>query len=200
MASRGANPIARDRSGDATLQTFVDERNARPPPWGTNPSPVFVNIGRAVGGAWEGAVPSGCALDGQFGFVLPDTPETARAALTDGNHVGAGRPRVACWCERLGRLRRPRDTSRGRRSREFDRADFVRHCEPPSRQIDSGKRHLRPLRLASLRVQPVAGADSRVPVRPGGGKNAHSEDEYFDLTHLPLVARNLASVVLEWCG
>ena len=34
---------------------------------------------------------------------------------------------------------------------------------------------------------------------PGGGKNAHSEDEYFDLSHLPIVARNLASVVLEWC-
>ncbi len=97
VASRGANPIAAIGPVMRTLQRFVDERNAAAAAWGTNPSPVFINIGRTIGGAWEGAVPSGCALDGQFGFVLPDTPETARAALTEAITSAAGRPRVACW-------------------------------------------------------------------------------------------------------
>ena len=35
---------------------------------------------------------------------------------------------------------------------------------------------------------------------PGGGKNAHAEDGYFELDHLTLVAENLSSTVLAWCA
>jgi len=35
---------------------------------------------------------------------------------------------------------------------------------------------------------------------PGGGRNVHGNDEYFELAHLPLVTGNLACVALEWCG
>jgi acetylornithine deacetylase/succinyl-diaminopimelate desuccinylase-like protein len=35
---------------------------------------------------------------------------------------------------------------------------------------------------------------------PGGGRNVHGADEYFDLAHLTLVAGNLAVAALEWCG
>ncbi len=165
VASRGANPIAAIGPVMRTLQRFVDARNAATAAWGTNTSPVFINIGRTIGGAWEGAVPSGCALDGQFGFVLPDTPDTARAALTEAVESASRRSRVAGRRARLGRVRRPRDTGGGWRSCEYDRSNVVRHREPPSQQIDSGKRDLRSLRPASLRVQPVARANSRLPVR-----------------------------------
>jgi acetylornithine deacetylase/succinyl-diaminopimelate desuccinylase-like protein len=35
---------------------------------------------------------------------------------------------------------------------------------------------------------------------PGGGRNVHGTDEYFDLAHLSLVAGNLAGVALQWCS
>ena len=35
---------------------------------------------------------------------------------------------------------------------------------------------------------------------PGGGRNVHGADEYFELAHLPLVAGNLACLALHWCG
>ena len=35
---------------------------------------------------------------------------------------------------------------------------------------------------------------------PGGGRNVHGADEYFQLAHLPLVATNLACVTVDWCG
>ena len=81
VATRGANPL--DAVGPLLrrLRAFVDERNAGAAPWGANTTPYFVNIGHASSGAWEGAVPTGCALRGQFGFPPPDTPETARAGV-----------------------------------------------------------------------------------------------------------------------
>ena len=35
---------------------------------------------------------------------------------------------------------------------------------------------------------------------PGGGRNVHGTDEYFELAHLPIVAGNLACVAIDWCG
>jgi acetylornithine deacetylase/succinyl-diaminopimelate desuccinylase-like protein len=35
---------------------------------------------------------------------------------------------------------------------------------------------------------------------PGGGRSAHAEDEFFLIDHLGLVARNIGTAVLNWCG
>ncbi len=200
VASRGANPIAAIGPVMRTLQRFVDERNAATAAWGTNPSPVFVNIGRAVGGAWEGAVPSGCALDGQFGFVLPDTPETARAALTEaitsalvdpewpaGVRVSVGfdglETPVVAGDPANSIVRILSDTVSRLHDKSIQESVISGHCD-----------------LRHFASNPWQAPIPACLYGPGGGKNAHSEDEYFDLTHLPLVARNLASVVLEWCG
>jgi acetylornithine deacetylase len=161
---------------------------------------VFINIGRTIGGAWEGAVPSGCALDGQFGFVLPDTPETARTAFTEAVASAAGDPEwpagVRVSVEFDG-LETPVVTGDPSNTIVRTLSDTVSRLEGKSIQesVISGHCDLR--HFAS---NPWHAPIPACLYGPGGGKNAHSEDEYFDLTHLPLVARNLASVVLEWCG
>jgi acetylornithine deacetylase/succinyl-diaminopimelate desuccinylase-like protein len=35
---------------------------------------------------------------------------------------------------------------------------------------------------------------------PGGGKNPHGIDEYYFLEQMPVVARNIFDLVLEWCN
>lgn len=35
---------------------------------------------------------------------------------------------------------------------------------------------------------------------PGGGKNPHSENEYYFLSHMPIVAQNILDFILEWCN
>lgn len=200
VASRGANPIAAIGPVMRTLQRVVAARNAATAAWGNNASPVFINIGRTIGGAWPGAVPSGCALEGQFGFVPPDTPDTARAALSEAVGLAAddlewpagvrasivfdgletavlvGNPSNAI-------VRTLSDTVSRLQGTTIQESVISGHCD-----------------LRHFASNPWHAAVPACLYGPGGGKNAHSEDEYFDLTHLPLVARNLASVVLEWCG
>ena len=35
---------------------------------------------------------------------------------------------------------------------------------------------------------------------PGGGKNPHGIDEHYFLDQIPVVARNIFDLVLEWCN
>jgi len=199
VAARGANPL--DAVGPLLrqLRNFVHERNASATPWGANPSPYFVNIGHASSGAWEGAVPTGCTLRGQFGFALPDTPETARETLTAALREASGDP---AW---------PADVTV---TVVFD------GLQTPVVIGDASNAMVQALSTTIARLQGKALVESvisghcdirhflsnpwqpAIPVclyGPGGGKNAHSEDEYFDLSQLPVVARNLSSVVFEWC-
>jgi acetylornithine deacetylase/succinyl-diaminopimelate desuccinylase-like protein len=199
VASRGANPLLAIGPLARQFRALVDQRNAVAKPWGANTAPVFINLGQAAGGAWEGAVPTGASLRGQFGFVLPDTPETAAAAVTaaleraqrdpewpagvtgqvviDGLQTpvvfgDAANPIVKSLTSTIERLQ----------GKALQESVISGHCD-----------------IRHFLSNPWSPAIPVCLYGPGGGKNAHSEDEYFDLSHLPLVGRNLASVALEWC-
>jgi len=200
VASRGANPLAAVGPLLRHIEAFVAARNANTAPWGTNTAPAFINIGHVHAGAWPGAVPSGCSLHGQFGFVPPDTPAAARQALTE---MVMNTADDRAW---------PADV---RLSIAFDGLETpVVVGDPGNPVVRSLESTLSRLRGAVLQESVISGhCDLRhfydnpwrpgIPAclyGPGGGRNAHSEDEYFNLDHLPVVARSLASVVLEWCS
>lgn len=200
VASRGANPLAAIGPVLAQLRRLVGSRNAATQPWGSNAAPVFINVGQVSGGAWEGAVPAGCELRGQFGFAPPDSPATARAALADALERAS---QDVAWPEDvaglisfdglespvvIGDAANPvvqaiASTVRRLQGKVIQESVISGHCD-----------------LRHYQSNPWRGAVPACLYGPGGGKNAHSEDEYFNLTHLPLIARNLASVILEWCG
>lgn len=199
MASRGTNPL--DALGPLLrrLRTFVDERNAVATPWGANTMPYFVNIGHASSGAWEGAVPTGCTLRGQFGFPQPDTPQTARETLTGAVRTALGDadwPAGVTLNLAFDGLQTPVVVGDASNAMVQALSTTISRLQGKTlvESIISGHCDIR--HFLSNPWQPA------IPVclyGPGGGKNAHSEDEYFDLSHLPIVARNLSSVVLEWC-
>jgi acetylornithine deacetylase len=199
VSSRGANPL--DAVGPVLkrLRRFVEQRNATAAPWGANAAPYFVNIGHVSSGAWEGAVPTGCTLRGQFGFALPDTIDSAREALAATLRSAADEgewPEGVTVTMAFDGLATPivvGDASNAM-VQTLSRTAARLHDKTLIESIISGHCDIRHF-LSNPWQAPI-------PVclyGPGGGKNAHSEDEYFDLTHLPLVARNLSSVVLEWC-
>jgi acetylornithine deacetylase len=199
VSGRGANPLAAIGPLMRQFRALAHDRNARTAAWGANSAPVFINVGQVTGGAWEGAVPSGATMLGQFGFVPPDSPETATAALSaalesaqadrewpegvsaaiafDGLQTpvvagDASNPIVTSLTAAVERLQ----------GRVLQESIISGHCD-----------------IRHFLSNPWSAAVPVCLYGPGGGKNAHSEDEYFDLTHLPLVSRNLASVALEWC-
>jgi acetylornithine deacetylase len=195
VSSRGANPIAAIGPALSALKQCVERRNASSSPWGDNRQPWFVNVGAARSGAWPGAVPTACELLAQCGFPPPDTPATAKAALQaaiDGCAVDPQWPAGVRATLTFEGLESP--VVQGDPANPIVRliADTVErlHERAVQQSIISGH--------CDLRHYYGAGVPACL-YGPGGGKNAHSEDEYFDLSHLPLVARNLASVVLEWC-
>ena len=199
VASRGANPLEAVGPLLTQLRHFVHQRNAAATAWGANTTPYFVNIGQASSGAWEGAVPSGCTLRGQFGFPPPETPQTARKILTEALQQASSHadwPADVTVAVAFDGLQTPVVVGDASNAMVRALSATVERLQGKTliESVISGHCDIR--HFLSNPWQPA------IPVclyGPGGGKNAHSEDEYFDLSHLPVVARNLSSVVLEWC-
>jgi acetylornithine deacetylase len=179
----------------------VERRNAaHARPWGAKENPIFVNLGMVHGGVWPGSIPAECVIEGQYGFPPPCSCEVARGELREVVDDVARRAdwplAVAASIEFVG-LETPPEvgdpanpiadllsaTVRRLRGATLLESVIVGHCD---------LRH-----YTRARKQPTTAA---CLYGPGGGRNVHGNDEYFELAHLPLVAGNLACVALQWCG
>jgi len=199
--SPGPNPIAAVGPLVAALQAFVASRNAaHTTPWGPHERPYFINLGIVRGGVWPGSVPADCVIEGQFGFPPPETCAGAKDALREVLVTLARSPEwplsapAAMVCVGLetppqqGDPHNPiakllTETVNRRHGAVLKESVIVGHCD---------LRHY---------TQATTGATSAACLYgPGGGRNVHGADEYFELAHLPVVAGNLASVALQWCG
>jgi acetylornithine deacetylase len=198
VASRGRNAIRGVGALVEALDRHVAMKNAGVEAWGAAEQPVFVDIGRVRAGEWFGTVPAVCVLEGQYGFVPPDTVVTARQDL---QAVMVAAAADSEW---------PLDDSP---VLEFNGVETDPFVGDPANAVVSLLRNT-VYRLHSRRLldNPVTGhCDLRHYARnpwrmipaclygPGGGKNAHCENEYFLLDDLPLVAANLAAAALAWC-
>ncbi len=67
-----------------------------------DPPPVKGNVGLIMGGEWTGSVPERCVIQGNFGFVSPETVESVLARIV--NALQAGDDGVRCTVK-LGGLR-----------------------------------------------------------------------------------------------
>lgn len=199
--SGGQNPIAAIGMLVDALREFTERRNAsQARPWGGSERPIFLNLGMVRGGVWPGSVPAECVLQGQYGFPPPGSCEQAKSELRDALESVARRT--------------------GWPLSEPPSIEFVGLETPP----ELGDPANPVVRLLSETVQRLHGATLKENVivghcdlrhytharsgktaaaclyGPGGGRNVHGNDEYFELAHLPLVAANLASTALAWCG
>lgn len=198
--SGGPNPLDAVGMVVDELRRFVAAKNAASDRWGASERPVFLNLGRIYGGVWSGSVPASCVIEGQYGFPPPDTTTTARAELRAALSRLAADPAwplekapsivfdgletppvVGDRANPIARLLS--DTLTRLHGTTIQESVILGHCD------------LRHFTHAVQRATPNA-----VLYGPGGGKGAHGPNEYFELAHLPLVAKNLASVALAWCG
>lgn len=195
--SAGPNPIGAVGMVVQALQDFVARRNATQKiAWGSHERPHFINLGMIKGGVWPGSVPAECVIDGQCGFPPPESCAGTRAALSELLRELAQSPAwplaSAAAIEFVGLETPPlvgdsgnaivellTETVRRRQGAELKESVIAGHCD---------LRHY-------LETTPAA-----CLYGPGGGRNIHGADEYFELAHLPLVAGNLACVALQWCG
>ena len=197
----GHNPI--DAIGlliSALRELVVEKNRGRDTRWGDTDRPAFMNFGRVEGGAWPGAIPCFCAIEGTYGFPPPGTVAEAHEELRRAVEYVATLP---AWP-----LEKPAEL-------EY----FGLEVEPVIGDGQNAVAQLLVSTIDRLHARPltehvVAGyCDLRHYVNkqwkpgipaclygPGGGKFAHVEDEYFLIEHLKLVSGNLASAVLSWCG
>jgi acetylornithine deacetylase len=198
--SPGPNPILGVGMVVDALRTFVRQKNGSlAEKWGAHERPAFVNLGKIHGGVWPGSVPAACVIEGQYGFPPPDAPAQARADLERVlQQVGAD----PAWplAERPGITFDGLETPalRGDGANPIARllADVVARLHGAAIQESIILGHC-DLRHFTENRPPTTAA---VLYGPGGGRGAHGSDEYFELAHLPIVAKNLASVALGWCG
>lgn len=195
--SAGPNPVAAVGQVVTALQDYVSRRNsAQQTPWGTNDRPHFINLGIVRGGVWPGSVPADCVIEGQCGFPPPETCAGAKDALREVLRDLAQSPEwtlAAPASITFGGLETPPqvgdphnpivnllvETVRERHGAVLQESVIAGHCD---------LRHY------------TATTSAACLYGPGGGRNVHGADEYFELAHLPLVAGNLACVALKWCG
>lgn len=199
--SPGANPLRAIGPVLRELDRLVARRNAEcAQPWGGKEHPVFVNVGVVRGGVWPGSIPGECILEGQYGFVPPVTCDTARADIAEALAAAATQadwPLPAPATVEFAGLETPPhlgdpnsalarlliETVRTRQQVVLVESVIAGHCD---------LRHYTGARSGATTAACLYG--------PGGGRNVHGADEYFELAHLPLVAGNLACVALDWCG
>jgi acetylornithine deacetylase len=199
--SGGPNPIAAIGLVVGALRDLVERRNAaQTHRWATSGRSHFLNLGSVRGGVWPGSVPAECVLEGQFGFPPPGSCSQATDDLRDALAAVARRedwplaeapsiefvgletpPEVGDPANPIARL--VIATAERLRGATVLESVIVGHCD---------LRH-----YTRARSRPTSAA---CLYGPGGGRNVHGSDEYFELAHLPLVAGNLACVALEWCG
>ena len=156
--------------------------------------------GRVQAGAWPGAIPNACSIDGLFGFAPPDTTTTAREKVRCAvEEVASGDawpldapPIVEFWGLDVSPLVGSADN--GIVELLVQTVERL-HGRPLVEHVVAGHCDLRHYTHNHSRP-PIAAC----LYGPGGGKNAHAPNEYFVLEHLGLVARNLATAALAWCG
>jgi acetylornithine deacetylase len=199
--SQRANPA--DAIGPivtALRRLAANQNDGRDTRWGDADRPAYVNIGRVACGLWPGAIPRQCVIEGLYGFPPPVTSDGARRQVVDAMEALASgsdwpfadRTTVEFW---------GLDVSPVAGSPDNDIARMIvgtvdrLHGRPGLPHVVAGHcdvRHYTHNRWTHSIPACLYG--------PGGGRNAHADDEYFLLEHLPLVGRNLTSVVVEWCG
>jgi acetylornithine deacetylase len=200
VSSRGRNPIEAVGPVMEALRSLADRRNDTiASPWGNVARPFFVNVGTIQSGAWPGAVPSRAVMTGQYGFAhltVPEAKDDVIDAVRDASSSG-GWPldqnvRVEFWGLEtpalVGDVGNPvvgllAQVIARQRGKVLVESVITGHCD-----------------LRHYASNPWRSPIPACLYGPGGGKAAHSEDEYFLLDDLPIVARTIASVVLEWCG
>ena len=200
-ARPGANPVDAIGPLVTALRRMVAHTNeGRDVRWGDTDRPAYLNIGRVEAGRWPGAIPSGCVMDGLYGFAPPETADTAR------EKVRAVISQIAADAE--WPLDDPPDL-------EFYGLDVSPLVGAANNGIVSllvdtvdrlqGKALIEHVVAGHCDLRHYTCHHSREPAAaclygPGGGKNAHAANEYFVIEHLGLVGRNLATAALAWCG
>lgn len=197
----GNNPVDAIGLVVSSLRAYVKSKNeGRDTWWGDADRPAFMNFGRVEAGAWPGAIPSFCTIDGSMGFQPPDTPDTIQSELQSVVDALASR---SDWP-----LDRPATVEFAGLAvpplRGHSDNDIARALGETIARVHGGRLVEHVIAgYCDLRHYTDGQCGRAIPAclyGPGGGRFAHAEDEFFVIDHLGLVARNLASTALQWCG
>jgi acetylornithine deacetylase len=200
-ASQGNNPADAVGPIVSALRRMVAGKNeGRDTRWGDTDRPAYLNIGRIDAGLWPGAIPNHCGIECLYGFAPPDTVDIARRDVTLTIDALAARPDwplvdpplVEFWGLEVSPLIGSAANGIVHLLRD---AVHRLHDRPLIEHVVAGHCDLRHYTQNCWKPGIPA-----CLYGPGGGRNAHAENEYFVIEHLGVVVRNLASTALAWCG
>ena len=192
VASRGINPIEAFAGATLDLKTLEERWNKKGTSrWGTMDNPNFVIIGQIQGGGSPFSVPAAISFSGQAGFTPPFSYSEAVAeieATIKGAALASGLNESAIEFTTTG----------------FDWLSPDR----PNVLVQGLKSVIESMTDQEVLISSVTGhCDLRHFVRegmpaclygPGGGKNAHVENEYYMWDHFPIVLKRLRRFAETW--
>ncbi len=183
---RGINPIYVAMEFIEQVKRFVQELNSQGDTFEGIDKPYLFNVGSFHAGAWHGSVPAEARLQIQIGFSDRYSPDGIlervkgiAASISDRITTSESMLKTPAYrTDRDNPLIAKLKKIIGRNShKEVLTTAVTGHCD---------MRHFRTKNICMY--------------GPGGGKHSHGIDEYYFLSHMPIVAKNILELTIEWCS
>lgn len=186
VETRGINPIYLAMEFIDQLKRFVNELNRQGDTFEGIDKPYFLNVGSFCSGVWHGSVPADANLGIQIGFSDKYSPDNIIERVKNiagniSNRITTKESKLKTPAYRTVRdnplITKLKKIIERNSNKEVLTVAVTGHCD---------MRHF-PTQNICL-------------YGPGGGKNPHAIDEYYFLSHMPIVLKNILDLTLEWCN
>ena len=186
VEQRGTNPIYIGLNLITALRGWIDTLNSKAKSFEGIDNPFFINVGSFHSGVWAGSVPQDSKIEIQVGFNDEYTPQQI---ILEINEIAKDISKKIKISQGL-----------------LNTSSFK--VEKDSLFINNLKDIIETNSKKEVRVVPVTGhCDMRhfktnncCLYGPGGGKNAHSNNEFYILDQMPIVSKNILDFILKWCN
>lgn len=186
VEERGINPIYIATSLIEELKGWINELNKEVKDFEGIEKPFFINVGSFHSGVWAGSVPENTKIEVQIGFndmfsideIFKQVRNIA-LKLSDRITVSKGLLQAPYFIgnKKSTLINSLKDIIEKNSNKEVLTVPVTGHCD---------MKHF--------------GISNVCLYGPGGGKNAHSNNEFYILEQMPLVAKNIIDFILGWCN
>ena len=186
VQSRGLNPIDIAIEFILRIKEFILSLNKNAVPFESIDTPYFVNVGSLRSGVWHGSVPSKAEIYLQIGFPHIVTPDDMIEKLVEISTSISNRIKLSVNLLKTPAFIASKDNYLINKLKSIIERNSKKEVMTIAVTGHCDMRHFKTPNICLY--------------GPGGGKNAHGIDEYYMLDQMPIVAKNLIDLVLEWCN
>ncbi len=186
VEGRGINPIYIAIDLINKIKKYISEENKKCPLYEDIKKPFYLNVGKLESGKSSMSVPSRAKLEIQIGFPPPLTPEGINKKVKDIAKSISNNIKI---------------TLNENSNLPFivdKNSEFIKKLEEKIKI--SNKDELKKFCVTGHSDMQYFKTENVCLYGPGGGKNPHGIDEFYFISEMPKVVKNIILFLLDWCN